>query len=510
MATPNSLKTNMGALPVTPRAAKPVAPKIPAKVEPKIPAKVEPKATTPDVSFPYYDPVGVAQEAAATKAKEVEELKAKQKELTSDVLTAYDKELAEKIKPKEEQLTFKPDREYMTNVANMFMLVGMLGSFIGGKGSVNAAANAQAALTGMMNGLVKGSDAEYNRQKSIFDENAKYLTKQIEDQKAIFKEMKENLIKNGIAQGSSEAAEKFRLGGHDLAAAMTAKVGLDAAYEKSKGAFEAGTKLYDLKDKHDKREQDLRRENAELGIRRQEFDLRKEEWEYKLAHPETMSGRGGAQQQGMSQRAINSLGGVASAAESLMRLPAGTTTGFLPNLQTKDGMLNAIRNQMGRTVTSPQAEIMNTLFTGIGRNLASIEASGAATGLQSLANQMQSGVYIQAGVDDPYKVAIKLADIRRIATENIQPAIDSGLLTAKQTKTAQDLVDRIKRAIPYDTLDVVNAYNRSLGGPQTIGEQTGGIMIPDEAIKMLKSDPNLASDFDAQFGAGSAQRVLGR
>jgi len=41
---------------------------------------------------------------------------------------------------------------------------------------------------------------------------------------------------------------------------------------------------------------------------------------------------------------------------------------------------------------------------------------------------MQSGIYINAGVDDPYKVAIKLADIRRIATENIRPAIESGLM----------------------------------------------------------------------------------
>jgi len=161
------------------------------------------------------------------------------------------------------------------------------------------------------------------------------------------------------------------------------------------------------------------------------------------------------QQQMMAQRAVNSLGGVASALESLRELPAGTTTGLLPNLQTKDGMINYVRNTVGRKVSSRDAEIMNTLFTGIGRNLASIEASGAATGLSELSKQMQSGVYINSGIDDPFKVAIKLADIKRIATENIRPAIDSGLMPEGQAKTAQALVERIEKAIPFNTIDVI-------------------------------------------------------
>jgi hypothetical protein len=123
--------------------------------------------------------------------------------------------------------------------------------------------------------------------------------------------------------------------------------------------------------------------------------------------------------------------------------------------------------------------MLNTLFTGVGRNLASIEASGAATGLSELSKQMQSGTYINSGVDDPYKVALKLADIRRIAVENIQPAIDSGLMPKGQAETARKLVERIEAAIPYTTLDVVKAAG---GGRQTIGEATGA------AVNKGKSD----------------------
>ena len=113
---------------------------------------------------------------------------------------------------------------------------------------------------------------------------------------------------------------------------------------------------------------------------------------------------------------------------------------------------------------------MNTLFTGIGRNLASIEASGAATGLSELSKQMQSGLYINAGTDDPYKVAIKLADIKRIAVENILPAIQAGVLTKGQTAVAQALVDKLEATIPYSTVDVIKAGRPA--GKQTIGESS--------------------------------------
>jgi hypothetical protein len=96
---------------------------------------------------------------------------------------------------------------------------------------------------------------------------------------------------------------------------------------------------------------------------------------------------------------------------------------------------------------------------------------------------MEKGTYISAGVDDPYKVAMKLADIRRIATENIQPSIDSGLMTDKQAKTAQDLVNRIEKIIPYNTRDVAIAYREATSktrGKPTVGQSSAQVVKPGE------------------------------
>jgi hypothetical protein len=138
-------------------------------------------------------------------------------------------------------------------------------------------------------------------------------------------------------------------------------------------------------------------------------------------------------------------------------------------------MFNAVRNFAGRKMSSQEAKAVETLFTGITRNLASIEASGAATGLVGLATQLEK-LRPVAG-DTTVDVALKMADIRRVAVENIIPLIESGLMPKQQADVADGLVKRMEKAIPYTTSDVINATMRK-PGKETISEAgeriTGG------------------------------------
>ena len=155
-----------------------------------------------------------------------------------------------------------------------------------------------------------------------------------------------------------------------------------------------------------------------------------------LQHAEDMvlkkreQGAKATQQAFMAQRAVNALGGVASALENIGQLPAGTTTQVLPNLTTKDGMTNFVRNFGGRKLSAKEAQAMETLFTGVTRNLAAIEASGAATGLVGLSTQMEK--LIPKAGQSATTTALQLADIKRVAVENIKPLIESGLMPAQQ------------------------------------------------------------------------------
>ena len=341
---------------------------------------------------------------------------------------------------------FEPTKDSLKDIAGLFSLMGVIGTVLG-KGN---ATQAMYAMNGMMEGHIKGRKDLVKQQAVEFEKNFKALQTKVD---ASYKELQDAVNLRMYDQRAGQEAITMAI--------ARSESPLLKEMEARQGPMRT---LAFLKDVKDNTLGNMVKLNNDLRAKADDRALREQIAELKAA----ASGKA-TQQQMMAQRAVNSLGGVASALESLKELPAGTTTGLLPNLQTKDGMINYVRNTVGRKVSSRDAEIMNTLFTGIGRNLASIEASGAATGLSELSKQMQSGVYINSGVDDPYKVAIKLADIKRIATENIRPAIESGLMPEGQARTAQALVERIEKAIPFNTIDVIQASSK---GKPTIREST--------------------------------------
>jgi hypothetical protein len=367
---------------------------------------------------------------------------------------------------------FVPSKDNAKDMATMFSLIGIIGMAVGGEGKLSAY-NTMGAMNGMLEGYQKGRADIYKREKDIFEKNIKVLQNKVT---ILQTELQEALqtYRTNRELGEQQAEIAFAKAGSKIGDAILKKQGIQRAVEYIDGVSKDTSSLVALRNDQVKRAEDMRFKERELEQQKQlrlaQIEATREA---QLARLEAQQGKI-TQQNMMAQRAVNSLGGVASALESLSELPVGTTTGLLPNLQTKDGFLNYMRNNLGRKISSKEAEMMNTIFTGIGRNLASIEASGAATGLTQLANQMQSGLYINAGIDDPYKVAIKLADIRRIATENIRPAIESGLMPPGQAKTADALVKRIEQAIPFTTSEVIRSARKP--GAETIGQQTSRVV----------------------------------
>ena len=377
----------------------------------------------------------------------------------------------ERLRAAREELSsaaFVPTKDNAQDIATIFSLTGLVGMALGGGAKQNAYA-AMAAMNGMLDGYQKGRADLYKRERDMFDKNLKSLqtkvqtlqqelTEAIQLKQQDFK-AGETAIEIAMAKAGADLLDTKRKRNGDVAALETLN---QTAKDVEKLIGMSNDQFKQEEERKFRRQQLAQQERLRLAQMEQTAEMQRERL---AARTDKVT-----QQQMMAQRAVNSLGGVASALESLSELPVGTTTGMLPNLQTKDGFLNYMRNNIGRKLSSAEVEMMNTVFTGIGRNLASIEASGAATGLTQLANQMQSGLYINAGVDDPYKVAIKLADIRRIATENIRPAIESGLMPEGQARTAEKLVKRIEEAIPFTTTEVIRAARQP--GTETIGQQT--------------------------------------
>jgi len=451
-----------------------------------------------------------AKQKAESEAQSLREIDTSRKALEKNLYesTAY-KTIQEKSRELAEKSTFNPDQQNAQTLAAVFSIIGAAGFLLGGNNK-NTAKSALAAMNGMAEGYAKGRDQYAKDQRLAFDTNQKALRGTLDSlEKAFTYELEQN--KNDLESATRNAKiaalerdasfinanidkyglvstlEQLRSNNKRLQTVMDALDKQEKAYaaemqkewfanESKKAIAQASRDKVELEDRLRKEREDRSREDTQRFQR--EMALFRIE-----NRPTKETSQRASQQQAIAQRAVNSLGGVASALETIVELPQGSTTGWLPNLQTKDGMFNAIRNQLGRKISPVDAELMNTAFTGIGRNLASIESSGLASGLSTLANQMEKGTYINAGVDDPYKVAMKLADIKRIATENIQPSIDSGLMTDKQAKTAQDLVNRIDKIVPYNTRDVAIAYREATSrtrGKPTVGQSSAQVVKPGE------------------------------
>jgi hypothetical protein len=440
-----------------------------------------------------------------------------------------------RLKDEQPLPAFVPTKDSGMDLAKLMSSMAVMGTLMGRSGGGQSAINAMASMKGMMEGWQQGRQDLYKKEADEFTKNYNRMLK-IHGE---FRQEMEDAIK--LASTNKEA-------GYEAAHFAAVKVGSDIVkHQVNEGNFKAAIESVKAMDKLvadmkktvakqlsdvQKRENDLEvariRAQGAVNVAQQRAagSSSSKGWKaYKtklgqiirynsatgeieggnvedLANATTLGTvpKGVTQQTFIAQRAVNALGGVASAVETIVELPEGSTTGWLPNLQTKDGMINAVRNSLGRKISKVDAEFMNTLFKGLGRNLATIESSGLATGLATLANQLESGVYINAGVDDPYKVAMKLADIRRVAVENIQPAIDSGLMPEQQAETARKLVKRIEEIIPYSTIDVAKAYNQSRIPKPTIGQSTTKVVSPS-APAWTESDENRLQELEKKLGA---------
>ena len=366
---------------------------------------------------------------------------------------------------------FVPTKETTQDIAGLFSVISVIGSIVGGSGKM-AAQRAMGAMNGMMEGYRKGKSDQYKQERNQFDANFKTM---IQKHSEFRKEMEDavKLAATNKEAGFQAAEMAATKAGSEIVKAQLRKGDLMGAYklvdESQKGANEA-LKL-EAKARDAEAAEKFRKEQAAANA-----IIRKE-----LAELKAQGSSKATQQAFIAQRAVTALQGAASTMESVMKLPAGSNAGFLPNLSTKDGMFNFVRNAAGRKISSNEAKSIETLYSGLSRYLATIEASGTAVGLVGLTQQLEK-LQPKAG-DSVGDVALKLADVRRISTEAVSAMVNSGLMPQQASEAAKVQVQRMEKAIPFTTDDVVNAM---YGGKKTLAESSQGVVDKKKRLEELE------------------------
>ena len=354
---------------------------------------------------------------ASEKRKALEEVSAKNK-------ADYETYKKAELEPPE----FKPTQDNAMDLGALFSVIATMGVALGGSGKLSSM-NALNAMGGMLKGWQSGRKDLFAKEQAIFDKETNRI-----------KTINDKLLKD------LEQLQKLSVTDKDARLLLAAEVTANNP-GVIKSLIESGR--LDVA-------ADVAKRNSDMIIKMKE-----------LASKHAVSGAKATQQQFIAQRAVTALRGAASAAESIMKLPGYSNVGILPFLSTKEGMINYVANSGGRSLSAQETKAMQTLFSGVSRYLATIEASGTATGLTVLAGQLDKLTPMKG--DTVLDTALKLADIRRISTEAVKAMVESGLLPDQQGKAALEQVDRMEKAIPYTTDNVVEAITR---GRKTLGSTT--------------------------------------
>jgi len=400
-----------------------------------------------------------------------------------------------------DKMMFVPSETTAPLLGVVFATIGATGLLLGGLSKNNAKA-ALSAMNGMAEGFSRGKEDLYKQERQTFDTNVKAMTQRMSILKSKLDVAREKM-KYDADSADLEANAAFAEAGADFLKANKDKFGLQDSITKLETQIKQNdtwARLMETKKSAAIKELEAQRfkaheseltRNQQMSIQKMLESGREEraaadralrtviaqgqlasqqanrELKSEIAELKAQGSSKATQQNYIAQRAITALRGAASTIETVMKLPQDARVGFLPFLSTKEGMYNFVKNAGGRTMSSAEAKAVETLYAGMSRYLASIEASGTATGLAGLSEQLKT-VYPKSG-DSVYDVALKIADTRRIATEAISAMVESGLLPGQQAKAAQEQIERMERAVPFTTNDVVEA---GFAGKKTLGGAT--------------------------------------
>lgn len=384
-----------------------------------------------------------------------------------------------------------PTQENISTIAGFASLLGVIGTAIGGRGKLSSMGALQ-SMTGLMKGWQEGKQAEWDRHLKEFDRQVQDFKSTVDMAYKKYQIGFQNLAadrESAKAQMDEALAEL----GSPLLKATRDKQGYEAAMKSLDGIVKDASKIYSESGAERRHRETILAERARsdrsmfrpaeitlkdgtkiLGVF-EEHTGRYSDAAGNLIDPNKIksasSGAGGQrsqfQQLMIAQRMVTALRGAASATESIMNLPEGSRVGMLPFLGDRDGFLAYVKNNAGRKISSEESKEMDTLFTGVSRYLAAIEASGAATGMANLSKQLEN-LKPMSG-DTVKSAALKLADIRRISTESVSALVDSGLLPEQMTTSAVAQIHRMETAIPFTTQDVVKT---TTGTKKTLGQQS--------------------------------------
>ncbi|QRX83258.1 lytic transglycosylase domain-containing protein [Glaciimonas sp. PAMC28666] len=188
-------------------------------------------------------------------------------------------------------------------------------------------------------------------------------------------------------------------------------------------------------------------------------------------------------------RIIASGNEIASALSNITALPVETNTGFLGSGKpTSNGLLSSGLAGLKNELNSDQVKTYNTMWTGVARNLGTLETSGLAT-TTGLVSSIDKLSFVPG--DNGYNALRKLAEVRQITEAALDPKLEDPSVPPQQKQFIQGVLDKVKAAVPYTHADLTNFKNAQDANPSMtftdFAKQTLGTQSPSQSTSNTAS-----------------------
>ena len=198
---------------------------------------------------------------------------------------------------------------------------------------------------------------------------------------------------------------------------------------------------------------------------------------------------------------------------NLSEMPIGGSIGAFMGVENRapDELSEGLkRTAMRKLFSSDEIQAMQNEFIGVGRQIAALDAQGAATGLVGLSKQAEG--YAPLPDNSPVIVMRKYASLRQIVEQAMKGVLLSGTANPDQKAGAKEIIEKAQAAIPYTVHDVnqiqFGGEKGSTDAAVEIINRRRRELAFDELLKH-KDDPAYRESFEKHFGKEALDRALG-
>lgn len=182
-------------------------------------------------------------------------------------------------------------------------------------------------------------------------------------------------------------------------------------------------------------------------------------------------------------RIIASGNEIAAALHNITALPVGSNTGFLGYGKSEgSGLLSSGIAGLKNELNPDEIKTYNTMWTGVSRNLGTLETSGLAT-TGNLVASIDKLQFVPG--DNGYNALRKLAEVRQVVDAALEPKLQDPAVPPQQKQFIQGVLDKVKEAVPYTHADLT-AFNNAQ-------KKTPDLTFADFAKNTVQSMPGVSA-----------------